>query len=193
MPILIDGYNLAWALRETGELLQRRDLLKARDRLIHILADRLGGRAQQTTVVFDARHPPPDMPRQATSRGIRVLFAVDEPNADALIVQRIEQSSDPRRLLVVSSDREIRTAAKHHGATAIGVGAFLEKLGLVPRSGRRASHAKTPTPDLADDKPVGSVPADYWWQQFGHVADTPGLDEITGPGEIEPPQDDKKT
>ena len=185
MPVLIDGYNLAWALGETGQRLQRGDLTGARDRLLHILADRLGDRAPHTTVVFDARQPPTDLPRRATCRGIRVLFAVTEANADELIIRRIAEDTAPRRLLVVSSDREIRDAARLHGATSIGVGAFLGKLGLSPRSGRRgATRPAPPAPD-AEDKPHTAAAPDYWWRQFEHVADTPGLDEITGPGELD--------
>jgi len=190
MPIVVDGYNLAWALGETGRLLQKGDLAAARDRLLLLLSQRLGDRRHQTTVVFDARQPPPDLPLATSAHGIRVRFAVQQASADELIIQIIADSSAPRHLLVVSSDREIRSAARHHGATAIGVGAFLGKLGLSTRSGtragRRAGRAPAPPPD---DKPADTSGNDYWWRQFEHVADTPGLDQITGPGELQSPDD----
>ena len=185
MPIIIDGYNLAWALGETGTRLQRGDLAGARDRLVQILADRLGDRRRQTTIVFDAREPPGDLPDRTTSRGIQILFAVHRPSADELIIDLIEADTSPRHLLVVSSDREIRTAARVHRATSIGVGTFLGKLGLATRSGGRRS-SRAPAAHGAADKPTPSGSAEYWWQQFEHVADTPGLDEIVAPGEVQP-------
>ena len=188
MPIVIDGYNLAWAMGDTGRRLQRGDLAGARDLLIQVLADRLGDRRLQTTVVFDAREPPEHLPRQTTSRGIRILFAVDQPSADELIIELIEADADPRHLLVVSSDRQIRDAARRHRATAIGVGTFLGKLGLTTRSGKRGPARVAPSDAQHEDKPAPRVAPDYWWRQFAHVADVPGLQDITGPGEIRSPQ-----
>ena len=80
--------------------------------------------AVRTTVVFDAADPPANRPVQSSHKGMTLLFAVNEENADAAIERLIAQDSAPRQLAVVSSDRRVREAARRRGATMIEADTF---------------------------------------------------------------------
>ncbi len=67
--------------------------------------------AAETTVVLDASVPPGDFPSESNYKGLSVLFALGEENADARIEALIRADSSPKALTVVSSDNRIRLAA----------------------------------------------------------------------------------
>ena len=71
---------------------------------------------RETTVVFDASVHPGDFVLDASYRGLGILFAVGDENADARIEQLIAADSHPATLTVVSSDRRIRQAGSGAGA-----------------------------------------------------------------------------
>ena len=112
MRWLIDGYNVMHAGGRLGPKLGREGFRRARRRFLDELAAALGPDvAGQTTVVFDASVPPGRLPLDANYRGLGVLFALGDENADARIEQLIAEHSNPKTLTVVSSDRRIRQAA----------------------------------------------------------------------------------
>src|SRR5690242_1503274 len=84
MRLLIDGYNVMYALGLLEKRFGPDGLRKARTRFLNDLAARLDAvAAHQTTVVFDAQEGPVHLPRAATHRGITVLFADEDEGADA--------------------------------------------------------------------------------------------------------------
>jgi predicted RNA-binding protein with PIN domain len=124
MELLIDGYNL---LHQSPSMTVDRGpgwTQRARTRLLHWLAHYLPAPVQsQTLVVFDAPKRPsrldlePDGSQPAGNRrtdgsDIEVRFAVGYPEADELLIELIGKHSHPSKLLVVSADRAIRTAAQ---------------------------------------------------------------------------------
>jgi predicted RNA-binding protein with PIN domain len=123
MELLIDGYNL---LHQSPSMTVDRDpgwTQRARTRLLHWLAHYLPTPVQaQTLVVFDAPkrsrsldlEPDGSQPGNHRSDGsaIEVRFAIGYPEADQLLIELIGKHSHPNKLLVVSSDRAIRTAAQ---------------------------------------------------------------------------------
>ncbi len=111
-----------------GPKLSREGFRRARRRFLDELAMALGPQAaRQTTVVFDASVHPGDFALDANYRGLGILFALGDENADARIEQLIAADSNPRTLTVVSSDRRIRQAAERrrchvaHGRPVLGV------------------------------------------------------------------------
>src|SRR3954467_12446391 len=104
MRTLIDGYNLMYALGLLGKRLGPDGFRKVRTRFLNDLAAALGAvEAHQTTVVFDAADPPGHLPRESTFKGITVVFAVDDDDADERIERLIAAHSAPKGLTVVSS------------------------------------------------------------------------------------------
>jgi len=114
--LLIDGYNLSQPIAPIGGG-DPRWLQRHRQRLLSELARHLPAEVcRRTCVVFDAADPPPDRSDRLTVRGIEVRFAVQYPSADDLLEEIIRQHHTPKRLLVVSSDHRIQTAASRRGA-----------------------------------------------------------------------------
>ncbi len=84
--LLIDGYNLLHAAGMGQSNYRPGDLLRCRMRLLRFLLSKLSAaEIKGTTVVFDARDPPPDRPAEVVVSGIRVLFANPGGDADVMI------------------------------------------------------------------------------------------------------------
>ena len=118
VPLVIDGYNLLYAL---GEGPGR----EARERLTHDLIRYARQRGRQVVLVFDAwaQGGPAE---QASARGpVSVLYTRRGERAD----ERIRRWVAARReAVVVTSDREVARAVERLGAVALSAGAFAERL-----------------------------------------------------------------
>ncbi len=120
MTLLIDGYNLLHASGILGRGRGPGGFERSRLALLNFIAESLPAETvAKTTVVFDAAHAPPGMPRVLNHRGICVRFAASHADADSLIEELIRADSAPRQLLVVSSDHRLHRAARRRRAQAI--------------------------------------------------------------------------
>ena len=143
MRWLIDGYNVMHAGGRLGPKLGREGFRRARRRFLDELAQALGPLiAAETTVVFDASVPPGDFPPVSTYRGLTVLFALGDENADARIEQLITEHSNPKTLTVVSSDNRIRLAASRRRARSLTAEKFWELIDTL-KEGRGRNEVKT--------------------------------------------------
>jgi predicted RNA-binding protein with PIN domain len=170
---LIDGYNLMHAAGAIGaKELGREAFRKKRRRFLNELAGSLGlERARETTVVFDAKSPPADFPIETTYKGLTLIFALGDENADARIEHLIAQHSAPKSLTVVSSDRRVRQAASRRKAKAIKADDFLD---LVDRwkgqEGRDKPPPSSASSSTADrDRAPSPEEAAHWLEAFGHL------------------------
>ncbi len=164
MSLLIDGYNLLYAIGLMPRGLGPDSLERARLALLNFLAESLTPEEiARTTVVFDAHDPPPGLPRTVRHRGITVQFASAYDEADTLIEELIRRDSSPRHLVVVSGDHRLHRAARHRRAKAVDSEAWYEST-LRRRRRRHRAEAETsnrpPVPLLEED-------VDYWIRQFG--------------------------
>jgi uncharacterized protein len=122
VSILIDGHNLIGQIsdmslsdpNDEAELVQRL-------RVYRSAANR------SITVVFDhgAGYVPP---QSLSGSGVEVVFANLRSSADEHIVQRIRQTRAPHELLVISSDQDIRTAARSCGAQVMTSQEFAQEM-----------------------------------------------------------------
>jgi uncharacterized protein len=183
---LIDGYNLMHAAgaigaREVGrEAFQRK-----RRRFLNELADSLGvERARETTVVFDATTPPADFPLESSYKGVTLIFALGDENADARIEQLIGAHSAPKSLTVISSDRRVRQAATRRKAKAVKAEDFLDLVDRwKKRHGAENSSRAAPSPPPFDrNSPPTAEEAAHWLETFGHLDDAPETKEAFNPG-----------
>jgi predicted RNA-binding protein with PIN domain len=165
MPHLVDGYNLLFA----SGILRRRvgpgGLEKARRALVHIVAESLGPEeAQRTTFVFDASGAPPDASLEKSIQGVRLLFARNHEDADALIEELIEKDTAPKQLVVVSSDHRLQRAARRRRAKAQDSDTWFAQI-LALRRKRQA-----PVDAQPDRSPVLSdAEVNDWLRQFGDL------------------------
>ena len=185
MRWLIDGYNLMHAMgaisgKEAGPEVFRRK----RRRFLTLLADAIGvEQARETTVVFDANSPPADFDLETAYKGLTLIFALGDENADARIEQLIAHHSAPKSLTVVSTDRRIRRAATRRKARAMTADAFLDLIerprSQEKRDGASDAHPSSRTPD--QNSPLSTDEAAYWLEEFGELEDTPETREAFKP------------
>jgi uncharacterized protein len=179
MRWLIDGYNVMHAAGRLGPRLSREGFRRARRRFLDELADALpADNSGEVTVVFDASVPPGDFPISSTYRGMRVLFAYGDEDADTRIEYILGHDSNPKSLTVVSSDRRIRDAASRRRARPLTADAFLDLKdhpgAFAPPPSRQPDDGDRPMPAENDD-------AESWAEVFRGVDELPGLDELAPP------------
>jgi len=181
--LLIDGYNLLHAAGMAQSDYRPGELLRCRTRLLTFLVNQLSpAEIRETTIVFDARDPPPDRPSQVVVSGLKILFANPGGDADILIQEWLARHPSPRRVRLVSSDRVLQRAARACGSKFIGSADFFQDL---ERRGRSTGQGRTVA--LANDaKPsLKTSPGEtaYWMRIFGGitVAETDADDAPVAP------------
>ena len=155
MPLLVDGNNLLYAMADAGHQLSRAALTR-------MIAEFAGDR-DTAHVVFDGPEPPPDQARLIAQPGrVQVTYAAPR-TADHVLIDRIGADSAPRRLTVVSTDREIRTAARHRRCISLRSDEFA--LAMIKALSRPAP----PPPPEPDEKRTGLTPDQtaHWLREFG--------------------------
>jgi len=178
MRWLIDGYNVMHAGGRLGPKLGREGFRRARRRFLDELAAALGPDfARETTVVFDASVPPGDFHLDADYRGLGVLFALGDENADARIEQIIAEHSNPKMLTVVSSDRRIRQAAARRRTKSLTADEYWVLIDdFKEHKARRArDQARPKSPACDQERQATPAESAFWLAIFGEVA---GTDEI---------------
>ncbi len=155
MPYLIDGNNLIHALMEVGPAVERVGLCA-------VLAKALPA-GEDVCVVFDGPHPEMGFPAELAER-VEAIFTPGHP-ADETIIARIAANSAPRRLTVVSSDREIRRAATRRRCQSVSSEDFAQTLcHLLDKAdtpGRPGPEPKEKRHGLSEEQ------TDDWLRYFG--------------------------
>jgi len=158
MSLLIDGYNL---LHEASRDYAAYGHSLSPAALCQILSRWASRRRRQVEIVFDG-YPPADFgAAESRFEWVRIAFSRGDGNADEVIARRIESSTAPRRLLVVSSDRQVQRAARRRNCGRVDSGRFWQR---VCKDLSRPRRAKEPI-----EKRVGlsADQLDYWLEQFG--------------------------
>jgi uncharacterized protein len=170
MQWLIDGYNVMHADGRLGPRLGREGFRRARRRFLDDISAALGPvAARETTVVFDATVPPGDFQTVSTYRGLDVLFALGDENADARIEHLIAEHTNPRTLSVISSDRRIRLAAnRRHTRTLTAEQFWLMIDRLKERGNTPESRVTADAQDVPEQNPTPEESA-FWVATFGEL------------------------
>ena len=177
---IIDGYNLMYAAGFCQVEYAPGDLMRCRTRLLKWLLEKLTpAEINRTTVVFDAREPPPGRPDRVMVGGLTVLFAREQGEADALIEQLIERHFSPKQLTVVSSDHRLHKSVRARRGEAIDSDRFLDD-----KERRRpkplAETAEKPPAGAPTGQPAppargqaatssGAGSTDEWLREFGAI------------------------
>jgi uncharacterized protein len=184
MRWLIDGYNVMHAGGRLGPKLSREGFRRARRRFLDELSTALGPQAaRQTTVVFDASVHPGDFALDAHYRGLGILFALGDENADARIEQLIAADADPRTLTVVSSDRRIRQAAVRRRTKSLTADQYWELIDDLKERSRFKAKTEVPvatTPRNGQPQPLADESA-HWLEAFRDVDDLPEIQQALAP------------
>ena len=125
--IIIDGYNL---IRQSPELsaLDIQDLQRGREELVDMLAAYKRLKPHKITVVFDGTAAASLYGDRDRSKGIRLRFSSGGESADDVIRRMARREKE--RAMVISSDREVITAAESAGAATMDSAAFENKVAM---------------------------------------------------------------
>lgn len=156
MEIIIDGYNLIFQCGLEGRDRNPASIRKSRTRLINLLAECLtADQARRTTVVFDAKRLPAGESQIVSRRkGMQVMFSVGYEDADTMIEELIAGHSHPKKLLVVSSDHRIQTAANRRRARAIDSDVWWDQI----------ENASQANPSTSQTQPAKEIQDSHDWQ-----------------------------
>jgi predicted RNA-binding protein with PIN domain len=156
MPIIIDGHNLLWSVRKTDE-----DQDSPTDlQLSHILARYLKIVGEKGTIVFDGPGPPDKRPFDNISY-LEVIFSGADRDADSVIEKKVAADSDSRRLVVVSSDRRLRAAARAAKASAVKADVFWNDVNRRLNQSRKTREPGEKRHGLSEGE------TDQWLEIFG--------------------------
>jgi len=127
MPLIIDGHNLIGKMSSLS-LADPCD----EEKLVAKLARHLLSQRQKCTVVFDKGREVGVVPHQIGAK-LQVIFAPPGTSADTIIIDMIKQDPNPKGLTIVSSDNEIRRAARSRRARLVSAEKFAETLESSPQ------------------------------------------------------------
>lgn len=133
MPLILDGHNVLFAMVPGGERADLRALEAARARLVEHLLRHHRVSGETVTVVFDSRQFRGGARLQESLPGVHLRTVHPPDTADDEIRRLVEASTAPRRLTVVTSDRELARACSARGAAIVESRAFLRGMGSEAR------------------------------------------------------------
>ena len=125
MHIIIDGYNFLHASAGTEHDWTRLSLEDARAATVNFLSTHRRPQQERLTIVFDGAGSLQYDTRGENQQGIEVVFSEAGVNADEVIRTMVSDAPNPRSILVVSADREIRDFVRTLGAKVIAPQTFL--------------------------------------------------------------------
>ena len=155
MPLIIDTYNLLHAA--LGPAGKGRDLGIAG---LTALIKQSRYASQPTTLVCDGTRK---TLASMKSSGVRIVFAGSERDADTLLEQFIARDTAPARLVVVSSDRRVQTAARRRRCQILSSESFLSQ--LLRDASSAAAQPRMPDPRARI--PLGNAEVQHWVAYFG--------------------------
>ena len=157
MPVLIDGNNLLFAARDSDP-----ERPPSRSTLCLRLGQWARRTGEQVAIVFDGPRPQEPLARQISDPDVAASYSGAGVSADEVLARSVATDSAARRLLVVSSDREIVRVARRRRAKTMRSDAFWAML-------QRDLGRPTPKPLEPPEKRQGLLPADTerWLRELG--------------------------
>jgi len=157
MAVIVDGYNLLRGIQKTDEEFEALD----EGQLCSLISEYLVRRRDHGQVIFDGIGPP-DKTNLGGLRNLEVYFSGSNSDADTVIEERIEANTAPKSLIVVSSDRRLRSAAKKRKAVSVTSEMFFHAMmRLLERSGKRQPEPRAKHDGITEGE------TDQWLDAFG--------------------------
>lgn len=142
-----------------GDLSVAGNLKRARRSMLEKLANYLSeAERKKTLVVFDMGRRSKSKPHQFEFQGIEVVFSTGFDDADSMIEFLIRTHDVPQKLLIVSSDHRIQSAAKRRKARFIDSERWIDRLEH-PQQPNRPAPQNSMKPTQIED-------TEYWLERF---------------------------
>jgi len=169
MPLIVDTFNV---LHQTGVLPTNLAGIGISG-LIQLLA-RSRFRRQRVRLVCDGVSKL-DPTESGENGNVTIEFSGKGRTADEVIAARIQRSTSPRQLTIISSDREVQRAARRRRCNVIGSPEFLRMLATDFESFERAQAKDTAARPTTMLKPLKPRETSKWLREFGLADDAEGL------------------
>lgn len=117
---LLDGYNILNQMPSVEKM----KLQTAREHLVALIEEKKPQGHNRVTVVFDGQ---PDVWGEQPSGSVKVIFT-SHGSADSRIKKMVAEDENPRALVIVTDDKEIRFYVRSLGAEVMWVKDFLERM-----------------------------------------------------------------
>lgn len=128
MSLIIDGYNVLFAIGRYGGKPIGEVIEQARTRLLHQLVRYHQETGDGVTVIFDSKQPAGGASREESLPGVRIRYSHPPRTADDDIRRLVETSTAPRHIRVVTSDRALARDCAQAGADVVGAKTFYHEL-----------------------------------------------------------------
>lgn len=128
MLIVIDGYNLIFAVSDLEKYVKIDNIEDARERLISILVSYKLSKKYNLILVFDSSHDCYDMPSRQDVSGLEIVYAKYSKDADTEIKNIITHAQNPKDTLVVTNDNDIRKYVQKKGGNVLDSAAFFKQV-----------------------------------------------------------------
>ena len=155
MPVIIDGHNLLWLIRNQEEDKSITDVA-----LCRVLDIYFGLTNETAEIIFDGIGP-----REKNAfdsiKNLEITFSGRATDCDTLIENRILDSTAPKRLTIISTDRRLRDAADERKATAIKSEDFWDEVQ------KRISRHKPRKEPAQKRKGLTQSETEMWLREFG--------------------------
>jgi len=155
MPVIIDGHNLLWLIRNQEEDKTITDVA-----LCRVLDVYFGLTREYAEIIFDGIGPP-DKTAFDSIKNMEITFSGRATDCDTLVENRISDSTAPKRLVIVSSDRRLRDAADKRKAIAIKSEDFWDEVQ------KRISKHKPGKEPAQKRKGLTQSETELWLKEFG--------------------------
>jgi predicted RNA-binding protein with PIN domain len=155
MLLLVDGYNLLWAVKKLTE----QESVVTDVRMCWYVNEYLRKIKQMGEMIFDGVGPP-DKRGFDGFTNLEIIFSGRDIEADTVIENKIRINSAPKGLTVISSDRRVRDAAKTRRAISIKAEDFWLGLTKELEKKERIKEPKQKRHGLTDGE------TDYWLKEF---------------------------
>lgn len=161
MAFLIDGNNVIgqWPDLDLHDP-------SSRDALVGKLLIFQKVRRKRIVLVFDGRPAVFPLRRQINSR-FHILHPGDDGDADSLIKDMISREKDRKGFIVVSSDRDIRDAARNRGFSGLTAPEFIRLVQSALKEGRQARELEK------TENPPTPVEQQLWAELFARKRKKP--------------------
>ena len=162
MPILIDGNNLLFAALDNDP-----ERPPSRSTLCRLLGQWARRTGEKVAVIFDGPEPTEALAGQISDPDVAVTYSAGL-SADDVLARTLDAHSAARRLIVVSSDREVARAARRRKARSVRSDVFWAAL-------QRDLTREQPRPLEPPEKRRGLKPddAERWLRELGLGGEQP--------------------
>jgi len=122
MNYIIDGFNLAFVVKNITGTIKEGATEKAIRQLIHFVRSAINIQNSKVIIVFDGADD--NQPKKIKDGAITILFSKKPQTADDIIRNFIRKTANKDQWTVVTSDNEILFTARDHGMQIIQSATF---------------------------------------------------------------------